>query len=91
MNNNNNENPFQEAMKQRYEQIRKMAKALGKCDYRRFVALVQINFGVSKRTAVEYVQTLRHAGYIGVDHGNVCVPLSLSHTHSHSDEEKDKK
>jgi len=85
-------NPFLELKKERLDKICKMIGALRECDYGRFVALIQINIGVSDKIARDYIQLLRNADYIVINNGKIYPHThTLSHTLSESKKKKKSK
>lgn len=55
-------NPFILARQQRIETVRKMLLDLGKTEFKKAAATIQINLGISKNNAEEIIKLLIDAG-----------------------------
>lgn len=70
-------NPFVEKRKKTFSLIQQILKSMeskGPVSYSQLTAIVQVNYGLSDKTARLYLKTLREAGFIIIDNG--CVRSS---------------
>ena len=65
------ENPFLTDKRDRLEKTKKMIKAMKEVKYKKFVALLEMDMGISKDTAKDYIETLENAGFIKKDNGTI--------------------
>lgn len=82
------ENPFLEKKKERLVLLKKMLDSLTKDGEKvkigRMISVIEINFGLSKKTAREYLDTFVASEFIEKEGGFVKRKNGTSHTHSHS-------
>jgi len=62
-------NPFILARQERIETVRKMLICLGKIEYKKAAAKIQISLGISKKNAEEIIKLLIDDGFLKFNRG----------------------
>jgi len=92
-------NPFLELKKDRLKKMQAMLGSLGETTVAKFVALCEINLGMSRKLTCEYLQTLKNAEFVVANGPMIRSKNAINseqnddmpHTHSHTLGETPKK